>query len=317
VTIARQAACGFARIANEQKLVPARRREDTPIMLRWRLLLGTLLIAALVVLCWLDHATTALPGAWLLPVAVAAALLGTKETLDLAALAGMRPPCWTVYVGNVLLVMSAWAVALDPSWQTPSLLLLGIMALLVIFGAMSQYEKPGGNMADVAGGVFALVYVGLMLWFAVQLRITWGVGALAAWVIVVKMGDTGAYTVGRLIGRHKMAPSISPSKTIEGAIGALAFACFGSWAAFKWIVPFTTRNPQLHPGFSWGWIVFGLLVGAAGMMGDLAESMLKRDVGVKDSSTWMPGFGGVLDILDSLLLSAPVAWFCWAFGLVG
>ena len=75
---------------------------------------------------------------------------------------------------------------------------------------------------------------------------------------------------------------------------------------------------DLQPGlFWWGWIVFGLLVGAAGMVGDLAESLLKRDVGVKDSSTWMPGFGGVLDILDSLLLSAPVAWFCWATGIVG
>ena len=67
----------------------------------------------------------------------------------------------------------------------------------------------------------------------------------------------------------------------------------------------------------WGWIAFGLLVGGAGMVGDLAESLLKRDVGRKDSSTWMPGFGGVLDVLDSLLLSAPVAWACWAFGLVG
>ena len=67
-----------------------------------------------------------------------------------------------------------------------------------------------------------------------QLRIVWGVGALAAWVIVVKMGDTGAYTVGRLIGRHKMAPLISPGKTIEGAVGALAFSCLGSWLAFQW-----------------------------------------------------------------------------------
>ena len=131
------------------------------------------------------------------------------------------------------------------------------------------------------------------------------------------MGDTGAYTVGRLIGRHKMAPLISPGKTIEGALGALAFSCLGSWAAFKWIVPLAMKHPELQSHDTWRWIIFGLLVGAAGMLGDLAESLLKRDVGVKDSSTWMPGFGGVLDILDSLLLSAPVAWFCWASGLVG
>jgi phosphatidate cytidylyltransferase len=76
-------------------------------------------------------------------------------------------------------------------------------------------------------------------------------------------------------------------------------------------------EPTCKPGPWWGWIAFGLLVGGAGMVGDLAESLLKRDVGRKDSSTWMPGFGGVLDVLDSLLLSAPVAWACWAFGLVG
>ena len=64
-------------------------------------------------------------------------------------------------------------------------------------------------------------------------------------------------------------------------------------------------------------LLFGLLVAAAGMLGDLAESLIKRDVGCKDSSTWMPGFGGVLDILDSVLLAAPVAWICWAMGLVG
>ena len=70
-----------------------------------------------------------------------------------------------------------------------------------------------------------------------------------------------------------------------------------------------------HPW--WGWILFGLLVGTVGLMGDLAESMLKRDVGRKDSSTWLPGLGGVLDVLDSILLAAPFAWACWALGLVG
>ena len=79
-----------------------------PTMLRWRLLFGTLLIAALVALCWLDQRTTAVPGAWLMPVAIAAALLATKEVLDLAAAAGMRPLRWTVYLGNVLLVTGTW-----------------------------------------------------------------------------------------------------------------------------------------------------------------------------------------------------------------
>ena len=73
----------------------------------------------------------------------------------------------------------------------------------------------------------------------------------------------------------------------------------------------------MGPGAPVGWLVFGLVLGIAGIIGDLAESLLKRNVGVKDSSSWMPGFGGVLDILDSLLLSAPIAWLCWSLGIVG
>jgi phosphatidate cytidylyltransferase len=299
-------------------------------MLRWRMLLGVLIIAALIALCWLDHRAS-LPGVWLLPLAVVAAVLATQEVLGLAAAAGLRPLRCTVYFGNVLLVAGAWLVPLAQHWRTGSPFLstastqtaemsmlsaLSIAIILVVLGEMWRYEKPGGNTANLAAGVFSLVYVGLLLCFAVQLRLAWGVGAMAAWVIVVKMGDTGAYTVGRLIGRHKMAPRISPGKTIEGAAGAVAFSCLGAWAAFRWLVPALTPD-TVATGPSWGWLVFGLLVGLAGMAGDLAESLLKRDVGVKDSSTWLPGFGGVLDILDSLLLSAPVAWLCWAFGLVG
>jgi phosphatidate cytidylyltransferase len=303
-------------------------------MLRWRLILGTLIIAALVGLCWFDHLSK-VPGVWLLPVAIVAVVLGTKEVLDMAALAGLRPLRWAVYLGNVLLVCSNWAAVLQWShrlpfgwqmngmlygttclWTLATLSALGAGVILLFLGEMARYRQPGGNTANLAAGVLGLIYVGVLMSFAVQLRFFWGIAGIAAWVIVVKMGDTGAYTVGRLIGRHKMAPAISPGKTIEGAFGALAFSCFGAWASFRWLVP-ALMPESAATGLSWGWILFGLLVGLAGMLGDLAESMLKRDVGVKDSSTWMPGFGGVLDILDSLLLSAPVAWFCWASGIVG
>ena len=99
---------------------------------------------------------------------------------------------------------------------------------------------------------------------------------------------------------------------IEGSAGGLAFACLGSWAAFHLLVPLGGRpNAPV-----WGWLAYGLLVGTAGMLGDLAESLLKRDLGRKDSSTWMPGFGGLLDVLDSILLAAPVAYLCWAFEMV-
>jgi phosphatidate cytidylyltransferase len=134
-----------------------------------------------------------------------------------------------------------------------------------------------------------------------------GLIALVALLLVVKMGDSGAYTVGRLIGRHKMSPVVSPGKTIEGAIGAFAFACLASWFAFTYL-PLWMGAARPHR--VWGWIVFGVAVGGAGLLGDLAESLMKRDVGAKDSSAWMPGFGGVLDLLDSILFAAPVAYLC-------
>jgi phosphatidate cytidylyltransferase len=297
-------------------------------MLRWRLLLGTLIIAALVALGWLD-ARAGGHGIWLVPAAVAFTVLGTAEVLHLARAGGMRPLAWPVYVGNLLLVLGCWwsplvghvepGAPLGPGSLAAAhwpLVGMALALLLVFVGEMLRYEKPGGILVNTAVAVFGLVYVGVMLGFAVQLHSAWGIGAIASWIIVVKMSDTGAYTVGRLIGRHKLAPRISPGKTIEGAIGALAFACLASWAVFRWLVPLAVPT-DVRPGVSWGWLPYGLLLAIAGMVGDLAESMIKRDVGCKDSSTWLPGFGGVLDILDSLLLSAPVAWLCWQLALVG
>jgi phosphatidate cytidylyltransferase len=124
----------------------------------------------------------------------------------------------------------------------------------------------------------------------------------------VKCGDIGAYAVGRLFGRTKLAPVLSPGKTIEGSLGGLAFACAAAYFTFWAMADSTPKR--------WGWLAYGLLVGTAGMLGDLAESLLKRDAGRKDSSTWMPGFGGVLDILDSVLLAAPVAYLCWVAQIV-
>jgi phosphatidate cytidylyltransferase len=283
-------------------------------MLRWRLLLGTLLVAAIIGLGWLD-ARSAMPGVWLMPVALGIVVLSGQEALELMVPSGARFPAWPVHLGNLVLVLGAWLPGLlrwPAGPHVESALFLAVWLLFIV--AVAQYGGPGGNTARLAAAVLAVAYVGWMLAFAVQLRMHWGVGALASLIVVVKMGDTGAYTVGRLIGRHKMAPKLSPGKTLEGAAGALAFAALGSWATFALIA--AGRPAGSSSTVAWGWLPFGLLVGGAGIFGDLAESFLKRDAGVKDSSRWLPGFGGVLDIMDSILLAAPVAWACWHFGLV-
>jgi phosphatidate cytidylyltransferase len=161
--------------------------------------------------------------------------------------------------------------------------------------------------------------VGVLWSFVCQLRLVedgrLGIVALASLVAVVKAGDVGAYAFGRLLGRNKMAPILSPGKTWAGLVGGLFGSCLGAWVTLGWWLPQWSPPTQLLTGPGW-WVPYGLVVGLAGVAGDLAESMLKRDAGVKDSSTWMPGFGGVLDMVDSIIFAAPVAWICWAIWLL-
>lgn len=292
-------------------------------MLSWRLLLGVLFAAGLAGLCWADfHAQV--PGVWLLPLGLALSVLASGELLWLFASRNLRPLPWPIYAGNAAIFAANYASkfvsggdGLGPfGWPMAALALSTIAAFV---GEMRRYTGPGRVTEQLAASVLSLVYVGLLLSFTIQLRLmedgVWGIPALMSLVIVVKMCDTGAYTVGRLIGRHKMTPLLSPGKTFEGLAGGLAFACFGSWLAFEKLIPLMVPNASRGAPV-WGWLAFGILVGATGVIGDLAESLLKRDLGQKNSSGWMPGFGGVLDVLDSVLLAAPVAYLCWALKLV-
>ena len=292
-------------------------------MLVWRLALGTLFVAALVGLCAWD-ARLGAPGLVLFPVAVGLAVLAASELIGLYAARGLSPAPWSVYAGCLLIVVSNAAVVYWPlsgTFYPPDcpvgklgwpLAALAIGLIVAFVAEMRRYERPGATAENLALAVFAHIYVGVLFSFLIHLRLVdrgWGgLLPLASLVAVVKCGDIGAYTIGRLFGRTKLAPVLSPGKTVEGALGGLVFACGAAYLVF-WMMD--TSAPT-----GLGWLVYGLLVGIAGMVGDLAESLLKRDAGRKDSSTWMPGFGGVLDVLDSVLLAAPVAYLCWATGLV-
>ncbi|MGI9429304.1 MAG: phosphatidate cytidylyltransferase, partial [Bythopirellula sp.] len=198
--------------------------------------------------------------------------------------------------------------------------------LVVVSGEMRQYDAQGQHLAKLAASAFSILYVGGLLGFLVQLRLLpvggdvsrGGMLAMLSMIVVVKATDIGAFTAGHLWGRHKLAPTLSPGKTWEGVIGGLAFAVLWSWLSLGPIAGRFGIASKLS-GASWvaAAIGYGLVVGVAGVVGDLTESLLKRDAGVKDSSTWLPGFGGVLDVLDSLLVAAPVAYLFWVSGLLG
>jgi phosphatidate cytidylyltransferase len=176
-----------------------------------------------------------------------------------------------------------------------------------------QFEKPGLTMAKIAGTILAVAYVGLLASFTIQMR--WfegphqGILALVFLFATAKGADTGAYTLGRLAGRHKLWPKLSPHKTVEGAVGGIVF---GIVAAL--IVTAISRYLLDVPTLEWPVaVVYGLVVGAVAQLGDLMESMIKRDCERKDASTTVPGFGGVLDVIDSLMFAGPVAYALWLY----
>jgi len=296
----------------------------------WRVVVGTTLTLVLLGVFYVDfllEKLIAIPGVALFPVLMIFAILATREILELTVAGGVKPIPWVVYGTCVIVITSSWitplwyrfARTLYERWHTsPSDWILFALAagmILVFIAEMRRYTRPGGVTVNVAASVLAMLYVGLLFSFLVQIRLIWGLRALLATLVVVKLGDTGAFLLGKTLGRRKLAPGLSPKKTIEGAVGAVLFSCVGAFLMLDVFFPEPTVPVSVVPP-TWGWLAFGILLGVFGILGDLAESLIKRDVARKDSSRLIPGLGGVLDVVDSVLLASPVAYACWAFGLV-
>jgi phosphatidate cytidylyltransferase len=183
------------------------------------------------------------------------------------------------------------------------------MAVGLAIGALAV--GAGRIAADVPVRVFAAVfpavYLGLPLGALVAVRSLAGREAVLLLLLTVIVSDTAQLYVGRLFGRHLMTPAISPKKTIEGAVGGLIAGTAALVLVGRWWLP-----RPVAPGWLAG---LGLAVVAFGMLGDLFESLLKRSAGVKDSSGLIPGHGGVLDRIDSLLFAIPVYYIFLRYGL--
>ena len=257
------------------------------------------LMPIVVVLAWFG-------GWWAFAAALAATLLALWELRGMLAQRGMHPI--TTLSGALCIV---FLVAAELPQQRLALVALGISGMLVGSFAwliISRKASLSGSLTDWALTMVLPIYLGWPLAAFLILRgPTVGYHANGFWWMLATLFgvwgfDSAAFFAGRWFGRHQMSPLISPKKTWEGAAGGLIFALVG---VYLFTIPI---------GVAWYHVLaLGVLVSAAATLGDLAESLLKRDAGVKDSGTIMPGHGGILDRIDSLLFAILVVFFYAAF----
>jgi len=236
-----------------------------------------------------------LPPWVLLAVLTAAGLLAADELLTMARGAGIPSGRWLPLAVLLAVEAATWL-------RGTGGLLVGVSAALLILptAQLLAADRPRGALTGTSVAVFTVAYVALTVaclgWLRTLPEDGLGIRLLLFFLIAIWIGDSGAYYVGRTFGRHRMAPRISPKKTWEGLAGAVAATYLGA-AALRWALGL--ELPWVH--------VLGLatILAVCAPVGDLVESQLKRDAGVKDSSGLLPGHGGMLDRTDSLLFSAP------------
>lgn len=239
-----------------------------------------------------------LGGYWFAILVAGAGLVAQHELYGLAQQAGVRP----FRVAGAIMAFLVFARPFFPDWFYPAMLL----AVVALAGALPFVKRDNPLIAFLAtlGGV---VYPAAFLSTLLDIRLgAWGSGGereallvTAGVFVLIWASDSFAYFVGRAVGRHALLPSVSPKKTWEGLVGGLAGALLVA-AGFKLLV---------LPATSWLlWVLFAVIAGLVAPLGDLAESRMKRAVGAKDSSTILPGHGGLLDRVDALLVSAPLMY---------
>lgn len=301
-------------------------------MLKHRLLMSALLIPTTIGLFAWDHRLGgAAPILFVLVLTLSVRCVW--EFVTLARTVGFQPNLWLCAACVAALLTATWwphwpiefyfhetllTIVVEPGHRTV-FQVIGLASVLLLMNAVFRYplvltrQAPGGEVATLGVEFLIVSYVGLFLAITSELRwlgkSTMGYFALGALVVAAKMGDVGAYTFGRLIGGPKLTPKLSPGKTWSGGFGHLLTAGICSVIWLCWLGPLISDSwPVWNPAAA---ATFGVVVGAAGLIGDLAESLIKRDIGVKDAPTLLPGFGGLLDLMDSILLAGPVAYAMW------
>jgi phosphatidate cytidylyltransferase len=288
-------------------------------MLGWRLFLSSILIPSLFGLFYFDHQIgeaapilfvfcllLALRSVWelveLLRDRFSEIHFSLPALCSLGIIAAAWVPHWTILGNSFAMVSSEF-----------TMIAFVISVLLLFFTTAIRYREPGKNLETLAAEILIVSYIGLLLSMTAQLK--WVAGSQAGYlaigslIVAAKCGDSCAYFLGRLWGKKKMAPRLSPGKTWMGACGALSGSGLGGWAWLQFATPMFEASWE---PCAWYWsALYGMIIGVTGLIGDLCESLIKRDTGKKDSAPLMPGFGGLLDLLDSILFAGPVAYVLW------
>ncbi len=219
-------------------------------------------------------------------------VLGSKEITGMLTRLGLKPSLGLAIAGG--LIMTGGAYLYSDGYPGPTITVILFLHLITTVAYYPRY-----SLLDSAGTMMGTLYVGLLNYFFLVRSLPDG----WIWLIFTLAGtwacDTTAYFVGKAFGRRRLAPELSPKKTLEGAIGGIMGSVLAGYL-FALIYPFLPLSKML---------LLGLLVGAAAEVGDLLESAFKRQAGVKDSSKLIPGHGGILDRIDSALFSAPLVYY--------
>ena len=225
-------------------------------------------------------------------IVVLAAAIGVREVARALRVAGYHAAQIPIIAGGGATMALAYQ-------RGPEAAIVGLMLTVAALFVWRLTEPGRGLLRDLSASVFTLVYVPFLASFACMLTApTDGPRRVTIFIAVTVCSDVGGYAFGVFFGKHPMAPSVSPKKSWEGFAGSVLASGIGS----------AIMSTTLLHAKVWQGIVVGIAIAAVATVGDLGESMVKRDIGIKDMGTLLPGHGGIMDRLDSLLLVAPVAW---------
>jgi phosphatidate cytidylyltransferase len=227
-----------------------------------------------------------------LGVVAVAVVLGLWELSNALHAGRVRIPVVPIAIGGVATLVAAYAGGAEPMVVALALTVLATMVWRLP-------ETPDGYVRDITSGVFATLYVPFLAGFAILLlRADDGADRVVVFILLTVLSDVGGYAAGVLFGRHPMAPTVSPKKSWEGFAGSGLFCAAGGAV----VLPLLLDGNPLVGG------AIGVAVMLTATLGDLGESMIKRDLGIKDMGSLLPGHGGIMDRLDSLLPAAPVTF---------